>query len=165
MERRNFVRALIAVAIGVPIVVEGVTFSNLFYKRLFGEGSEGTRAEGEGVGTGEELLPETGPTETITEMGIAARGEDEWAFTMTVEVTNTAEEPYRLKLGPVSLTDGSTVGETVSTGDIEPGSSTTLSETWSIPAGSDVEAVWAGGRTGSDSVVERVLLARVEPPA
>jgi hypothetical protein len=165
MERRNFIRALIAVAIGVPIAVEGVTFSRLFYERLFGEGGGGTRAAGERVGTGEDLLPKTDARDTITDMSLEASGESEWTFRLVVEVENTADEPYRLKIGPVSLTDGSTVGETVSTGDLDPGATITITGEWQVPRGADVEAVWAGGRTGSDNVTERVLLAPVDAPA
>lgn len=164
MERRNFIRALIAVAIGVPIAIEAVTFSRLFTEGLFGEGSGGEMPNGEGVDVGEDLLPETDANDTIALMTLEATSESEWTFRMDVDVENTTEQSYRLKIGPVSLVDGSTVGETVSTGEMEPGASTTLQGEWSVPSGSRVEAIWAGGKTGEDSVTERVRLAPVEPP-
>ncbi len=164
MERRNFIRALIAVAIGVPVAIEAVTFSRLFSAGLFGEGSGGEMPDGEGVDVGEDLLPETDAGDTISRMSLEATGETEWTFQLVVDVENTTEQVYRLKIGPVSLGDGSTVGETVSTGEMEPGASTTLRGEWSVASGSRVEAIWAGGKTGSDNVTERVRLAPVEPP-
>ena len=164
MERRNFIRALIAVAIGVPVAIEVVTFSRLFTEGLFGEGSGGEKPNGGGVDVGGDLLPATDATDTIAQMGLEAASESEWTFSMAVEVENTTDQPYRLKIGPVSLGDGSTVGETVSTGEMDPGASTTLRGEWSVPSGSRVEAIWAGGKTGEDTVTERVRLAPVEPP-
>jgi hypothetical protein len=165
MERRNFIRALIAVAIGVPIAVEGVTFSRLFYQRLTGAEPSHERPTGEGVEVGEDLLPATDAAETVTEMTLEAASETEWTFRMVVDVANPTEQTYRLKLGPVSLGDGSTVGETISTGEMAPAGSTTLSGEWTVPSGSTVTGIWAGGKTGEDSVTERVLLAPIEEPS
>jgi hypothetical protein len=162
MERRNFIRALIAVAIGVPIAVEGATFSKLFYERLVGSGGQ-SESEG-GVDVGGELLPGSPAADTIAEMSMEATSETEWRFRLVVEIENTAQEPYRLKLGPLSLADDSTVGETISSGDIPPGKTATMNGEWTLSSGSIVEGIWAGGKTGSESVTERVPLARVEPP-
>lgn len=164
MERRNFIRALIAVTIGVPIAIEGVTFSKLFYERLVGSEPAPRRPEDGGIGVGDQLLPATDPTETIAELSLEGAGESEWRFRLVVDVENTAETTYRLKVGPLSLTDGSTVGETVSTGVLQAGESTTVEGEWLVPRGSDVEAVWVGGSTGDEHVTERVVLEPLDQP-
>lgn len=163
MERRTYIRALIGVSIGIPIAVEGITFSTLFYERLLGR--EHSDGDGSGAGVGDELLEATDPTERITEMRLTAETENEWLFTVSVEIENTTDDPYRLKIGPVSLGDGSTVGEAVSSGTIEAGDSTTVTGEWRIPSGSAVDAIWVGGKSGSRSTTELVPLARVEKPA
>lgn len=162
MERRTFIRALIGVSIGIPIAVEGITFSTLFYERLVG--SEQSDRDGSGVGVGDELLAASSPTDTITEMNLTAASESEWTFTLSVAVENTAEDPYRLKIGPVSLGDGSTVGETVSSGTLDPGASTTVTGEWTVPSNAVVDGIWVGGKTGSTSKTELVHLEHVEPP-
>lgn len=165
MERRNFIRGLIAVAIGVPIAIEGVTFGSLFFEGLFGTEEETSQSAEDGVGVGDELLPATGPAERITQLTLEEGSGDEWMFTIQVEVENTADVPYRLKLGPITLARDSEVGETVSSGDIPPGETKTLQGTWSVPADSTVRGIWAGGRTESDSVVELVPLSGIDEPA
>lgn len=164
MERRNFIRALIAVTIGIPIAVEGVTFSTLFYERLTGQEGEQERPAEEVISEGEELLPGTQPADTVSDIAVVDSSDTEWTYTLEVAVENTADEPYQLKVGPLSMTDGSTVGDTISSGTIEPGASTTVAGEWTIPSGSTVDAIWVGGKVGSaDSVTELVPIERVEP--
>lgn len=164
MERRNFIRALIAVTIGIPIVVEGVTFSTLFYERFSGEKRTQERPDEAVVNEGEELLPGTEPGETVTSISVVETSETEWTYRLEVEIENQTEEPYRLKVGPLSMTDDSTIGDTVSSGNVEPGRSTTFAAEWTIPAEATVDAIWVGGKLGTaESVTELVPVERVEP--
>ena len=164
MERRNFIRALIAVTIGIPIAVEGVTFSTLFYERLTGKTGTQERPDEDVVNQGEELLPGTEPTETVTSISVAETSETEWTYTLEVAIENPTEEPYRLKLGPLSMTDDSTIGDTVSSESVDPGGSTTFAAEWTIPSEATVDAIWVGGKLGTaDSVTELVPVERVEP--
>ena len=160
MERRNFIRALIAVAIGIPIAVEGTTFYKLFRERL--SGSERPEdGDGTGVGTGDDLLPETAQSETVTALERTESGEDA-VFRLALDITNTGEEPYRLKVGPLVLADGSRVEGTTSTGEIPSGETATLEAEWTTESGSRVTGVWAGAHSGSDSVTREVDLASTE---
>lgn len=154
MKRRNLVRLLIGLGIGIPILVEGLTFLGLIESHIFG-GRDGhdrsTPTPGRRVGVGDELLPDTPQPETVREMLILAADEP-WQFTMSVAVENTGDVPYELRLGEVTLSDGSTVQGGGSTGRVSPGDAGTAAAQWSIPAGSTPQSVVATGSAyGADT--------------
>ncbi len=154
MKRRNLVRLLIALGIGIPILVEGLTFLGLIESHLFGgrrRGDDGdTPTPGRRVGVGDELLPDTPQPETVREMLILAADEP-WQFTISVAVENTGDVPYELRLGEVTLSDGSTVKGGGSTGRVPAGESGTAAAQWSIPAGSTPQTVVATGTSYGDA--------------
>lgn len=148
MKRRSLIRILIGLAIGIPIAIEGFTFFELFHQRLSGNGesSSATRTRTEtgtneptttadGVTQGDELLPETPQTETVSAAIIEARS-DSWPFTMTVVVDNDTDSAYELRLSAVTTSDGRTVGGNATTGRIEPGGSQTVTGEWELSPGS-----------------------------
>jgi hypothetical protein len=148
------VRLLIGLGIGIPILVEGLTFLGLIDRHLFdddGDGRNGaTPTPTRQVGVGDELLPETPQPETVRELLIIAADEP-WQFTMSVAVENTADVPYELRLGEVTLNDGTTVQGGGSTGRIPPGEDGTAAAQWSIPPGSTPRTVEVIGTTYAES--------------
>lgn len=166
MKRRNLVRLLIALGIGIPILVEALTFLGLVENRLFGggDGRRPTPTPTRRVGVGDEVLPDTPQSEIVRELMILADGE-RWQFTMTVAVENPDDAPYEFRLGEVTLGDGTVVRGGGSTGRLPAGVSGTAAAQWSIPAGSTPQTVVAigtvsGGGTPAVSR-EEVQLAKV----
>jgi len=175
MERRTLVRLLVALAIGVPLVVEGGTLLGLL-DRAFGGGNgdeEGSGGNGSptgtptrrAVGVGDELLPETTPVEEVTDMTLRATG-DGWRFELTAEVRNDLDTAYEFRLGAVS-TDDRTVEGGAGTGTMASGETATITGRWDLPEGEAPEAVAVsavvavvGGDTPRE-VSARVPLERV----
>lgn len=167
MKRRTLVRLLIGLGIGIPILVEGLTFLGLIERRLFGEDGRSddgmTATPTRRVGVGDELLPGTPQPETVRELLIIAAG-DTWQFTMSVAVENTGEVPYELRLGEVTLSDGTTVQGGGSTGQIPSGEQGTAAAQWSIPSGSTPRTVEVIGTAYGESPTvteEDVTLSKV----
>lgn len=142
--RRTLVRLLIAVAIGIPVVIEVGTLLGM----LGGDGGD------EPVGIGDELLPATPQPETVADSSVTVS--EVWTFELVVEVTNAADQPYELVLGPVRTDRSDPVGGTRSTGEVSPGATTTLRADWEIPAASSPTAVGAVATWGDERVQERV---------
>lgn len=168
MNRRTLIRLLVGLGIGVPILVEAITFLGLVETRLFGGGDGrdgGTPTAGvRRVGVGDELLPGTPQSETVTDAIIRGAG-DPWVFTMTVSVGNGTEAAYELRLRTLTLGNGTTVAGAASTGRIEAGESGQVTGAWEIPSGStpdrlDVVAIEYGDGTPSETE-ERVVLSKV----
>ena len=134
MERRTLVRLLVVLAIGIPVLIEAVTFLGLVETRLFdGDGATTTPAEG-GVRPGEELLPDTPQSEVVAEAAI--RGESTpWVFVLTVTVENPTDDPYELRLGTLTLGGGRTVPGEATTGRIPAGGSGEVTGAWEVPQG------------------------------
>lgn len=135
VDRKRLVRVLIVVGIGVPILVEAVSLVGLVSHSLgdTADTPEPTEAV-EGVGVGDELLAETGPTETVSTASVTAY-EDRWQFVLTVSVANVTGDPYRLSFGTVTTGAGETVETTATTGWIDPGEEGTGTATWALPPG------------------------------
>jgi len=167
VKRRTLVRLLIGLGIGIPILVEGLTFLGLIERQLFDEGGdstdEPTATPIRRVGVGDELLPDTPQPETVRELLIIAAG-DPWQFTMSVAVENTGDVPYELRLGEVTLSDGTTVQGGGSTGQIPPGDQGTAAAQWSLPSGSTPRTVEVTGTAYGESptvIEEDVHLSKV----
>ncbi|MFB6218235.1 MAG: hypothetical protein ABEH77_03490 [Halobacteriaceae archaeon] len=145
VSRRWLVRLLVGLGIGIPVLVEGATFARLVGNWLFGgEDREGTATATtttrRGVGVGDELLPDTAPTERVTSATVAA-GEEAWRFVLSVEVENDGGVPYELRLGAVTTADGETVAGEATTGRVPPGESAFVTGAWELPPGATPASV------------------------
>ncbi|MFW5948185.1 MAG: hypothetical protein ACOCSD_01130, partial [Halolamina sp.] len=92
------------------------------------------------VGVGDELLPETAATETISTSEIR-EGESSRTYVFSVEVENDTDATVSLRTRHVRLRDGTTVDGVSSTGSIEPDSSGAVTAAWELPSGSMPGAV------------------------
>lgn len=167
MNRRTLIRLLIGLAIGIPLIVEAVTFFGLVEHRLFSDGESVTpsdTATPDRVGVGEELLPATEPSETVADAVI--RGQDApWLFVLTVEVENALDVPYELRFGTLALGNGETVAGGASTGRIPAGGAGEVTGAWEIPEGSTPSSLTVTSIAYRDDEPEEtaaeVLLAKV----
>lgn len=163
LSRRTLVRLLVGTAIGIPVLVETLTFLGLVGSK-FGEetptATDTASADGNVVGVGDELLPETAPTDTVAEAYVT---EDDWTFTIVVDVENGSDRTYELRLGAVTTESGRRVDG--GGGDpVPPGESGVVTGRWELPEGSspDVVDVVATARDGTVTRTERsVGLAKV----
>lgn len=175
MERRTFVRLLVALGIGIPVAVEGATFLGLVGSRLGGGDGESTSTEGpsttgsptpERVGVGDELLPETTPTDRLTDAAIHATA-DRWQVELTAEVRNTLNTAYELRFGDLTTDGGRTVAGGGTTGTMASGTETTVTGTWEMPPGTTPAAVRVVGLVAVPGAerqrrhVRRVRLAKI----
>lgn len=140
MERRTLIRLLVGLAIGIPVLVELLTFLGLIESRLFDDDDDdGTPTDGpRRIGVGDELLPETIQTETVTDSAIRGAGSP-WVFVLSVSVENAGTDPYELRLQTLTLGDGSTVAGGATSGRVAPGESGEVTGAWEIPEGSSPE--------------------------
>lgn len=166
MERRTLIRLLVILAIGIPVAVEAVTFFGLIEAQLFGgDGGDSTRTPtADRVGVGDELLPATPPTETVTDAEI--RGQDApWLFVLTVAVENPTDAPYELQLETLTLGSGETVAGGASTGRVPPGGTGQVTGAWEIPEGSTPATLAVRGvahrEDGREETTADVALAKV----
>jgi len=144
--RKLLVRLLVILGIGIPLVIEGLTFAGLVSNQLLdgGEADDpatltATPAGSRGVAVGDELLPSTEPRETLTTANLRATSES-WILTLSVEVDNTANATYQLQLHAVETTGGRTVTDVVTT-TVRPGERRTLTGQWALPEGDRPESV------------------------
>ncbi|MEF8774346.1 MAG: hypothetical protein V5A23_09635 [Halobacteriales archaeon] len=164
--RRWLIRILVGLGIGIPILIEGATFLELFRHHLLGSDTPTPTAATDtpgGVGVGGELLPGTPQTETLTDATLRA-GDGAWSFEVAVAVENTGEVPYELRLGEVVTETGTMVDGSASTGQVPPGETATVEGTWALPSGSEpdrlaVVAVTYGETTAT--VSESVKLGSI----
>ncbi|MFB6309474.1 MAG: hypothetical protein ABEH35_09100 [Haloarculaceae archaeon] len=137
ISRRTLVRLLILIGVGIPILVEAVTFAGLVTHSLGGGGADAatpTPDRPAGAGVGDEILEATTPTETIEDAAVRP-GEDRWQFVLTVAVDNVGDSAYELRLRSVTTTGGDTVSGGGTTGRIAGGGNGTVTGVWSLPAG------------------------------
>ena len=132
----NMVRVLLVLAIGIPVLIEVVTFGGLVGHYVGGSGdAAGTAtptADPAGAGVGDEILAETGPTERIAAATVVA-GDDSWQFVLTVNVS-APDAPYELRLGTVTTGGGTAIdGSGATTGSLGAGQSGTVTGTWLLP--------------------------------
>jgi len=147
VSRRTFIRGLVVATIGIPVAVESRTLIGLVDQHfLGGETHDGTAAASpDSVGVGDELLPGTAPTDRLASLVVEARDAG-WTFVATVDVENTTDAPYELRVTGVETTSGSVdAGDT--TGTLAPGTSTTLTSSTAIPRGSSPTAIEVVGIT------------------
>lgn len=156
ISRRNLIRLLVGLGLGIPIAVEARTVLGILDQQfLGGETHDGTaNASPDTVAVGDELLPKTTPVERLTMMVVEARDSD-WTFHLEADVENTGDRPYEFRLGTVYTTNGVGTGGTT-TGSLDPGETTTLTAEWSVPEGGKPNAVDAIGITNPDGDAARV---------
>ncbi|WP_311172906.1 hypothetical protein [Halobellus ordinarius] len=169
VSRRWLIRILIGLGIGIPVAIEATTFLGLIRERLFGGGEnedDGTTTETAtpqpSVGVGDELLPETPQSETLTDAVVNIR-DDSWRFEIVVDVENTGEAEYELRLSTVTTGGGTTVEDRASTGQIPAGESQRLTNAWELPTGESPETLDVTAVTFSESgasVTERTVRLR-----
>jgi hypothetical protein len=134
MERRTLIRLLVVFGIGIPLLIEGITFFGLLEAQLLGGNGGSTPTPSiDGATEGEEILAETAPTETLSTASIS--GGDERTLVLSVRVNNTGGDLYELRLGPVTTDGGETVGGNVSSGEIQPGETAFATGEWALPEG------------------------------
>lgn len=169
LRRRTLIRILVGLGIGIPIVIEGLTFLGLVGQSLGGDGG----ADGGGtptddgerdgrVGVGDELLPATPQTETLASASYRGSG-DRWPLTLVVEVTNGADGPYELRLGAVRTEGGRDVEpESTPAVRLAAGESGSVTGFWRLPAGTSPSSLVAEVRQGEGSPEShRVELAKI----
>ncbi|WP_049979506.1 hypothetical protein [Halolamina rubra] len=146
IDRRRLIRWIALIAFGIPIVLEVLTFANIIDDELL-SGDEPTETgtatptdRPDAVGVGDELLPETAATETITTSEIR-ESESSRTYVFGVEVENDTDATVSLRTRHVRLRDGTTVDGVSSTGSVEPDSSGTVTAAWEIPEDSMPDAV------------------------
>lgn len=169
LSRRTLIRLLVGLGIGIPIVIEGLTFLGLLEQSLFGDetrnGGAGTPTPAGRVGVGDELLPETPPVETVTGAEIRAGG-GAWTLALTVAVENGTDAGYQLRLDTVTLDGGDRVEGGKATGRLDPGASVTITGEWDLPEGATPRSVEAVAITyppdgSAEALTRRVPLAKV----
>lgn len=133
MSNKTFVRVLVIVAIGIPVLIELATLTRLVGSHMDGgPPSPADSLEAETVQYGEDLLPATPQSEELGRTLVTA-GRSSWTFELTLEVENGSAHPYRLTLTDLVATDGSLV-RTSETRTWDPGEASAFETSWTIPA-------------------------------
>lgn len=165
--RRWLIRALVGLAIGIPVAIEASTFVGLLNKHFGGGGTDTATSDetptGRRVGVGDELLPETPQSDVLHYAAVHDEG-DAWVFEATVLVENTGDVPYEARVGAATAGDGTRVEGSDATGQVPPGESATVTATRRLPAGAEPERLVVSGVTYGEtttSVRENVRLASV----
>ncbi|AXG05710.1 hypothetical protein DU500_04245 [Haloplanus rubicundus] len=172
ISKRTLIRLLVGFGIGIPILIEAITFLGLLDQQFgggggddAGSGSTATETPTSAVGVGDDLLPETERSETLASAVLRETGGDRWPLSLTVEVHNAGDTDYEFQLLSVHLDDGRTVSGRTSTDRLAPGETRTITGEWSIPAGSTPRAVDVVALVYADGSVEtverRVDLAKI----
>lgn len=164
ISRRTLIRVLVGAAIGIPLLIEGLTFLGLV-GNLFGADDPDSTATSTdataAVSIGEELLPESTPTETLADAYVSV---EDWVFTMVVSIENGSDRDYRLRVGAVTTEAGVQVAGGAQSRQLAPGETTTITGRWELPEGASpmsvtVEAVFRNGT--ATELTEQVVLGKI----
>lgn len=177
--RRTIIRLLVGLGIGIPILVELATFVGLIENALLGgdgsgesgsavddgdggsSGGDGSGSDGAGVRVGEELLPGTPQTETLTDASYRAATE-QWVLTLVARIENGESEAYTFQFGAITTDGGRSVDGAARAVRIESGESAQATGTWQLPAGSRPASVAVRTASGDGETAETtVRLARI----
>jgi hypothetical protein len=173
LSKRTLIRLLVGFGIGIPILIEAVTFLGLLDQQFGGggedadAGSTATATATPGVAVGDDFLPETDRSETLASAVLREVDGGRWPLTLTVEVTNTGDTDYEFQLLTLHLDDGRTVSGRTSTDRLAPGERRAITGEWSIPAGSTprsvevVALVYPGDDGAVETIERRVELAKI----
>ncbi|NLV06378.1 hypothetical protein GOC83_09580 [Haloarcula rubripromontorii] len=144
-EQKTLLRLLIIVGIGLPILIEVVTFGSMMGHHLLGDsGAEAvpetpTAAE-TGAGVGDPILESADVSARIDAASVVTADEG-WRFTLTINVTNTGSDPAAVRLDSVTTRGGETVADTASTGQLSVGNTDDLTQSWLLPPGERPDSV------------------------
>ena len=173
LSKRTLIRLLVGFGIGIPILIEAITFLGLLDQQFGGggedadTGSTATATATPGVAVGDDLLPETDRSETLASAVLREVSGDRWPLTLTVEVTNSGDTDYEFQLLTLHLDDGRTVSGRTSTDRLAPGEQRAITGEWSIPAGATPRAVevialvYPGDDGAVETIERRVELAKI----
>lgn len=166
ISKRTLIRLLVGFGIGIPILVEALTFLGLLEQQFGGGDDDGTATStpdsDSAVGVGDDLLPETDRSETLASAVLREDDGDRWPLSLTVEVRNTGDTDYEFQLLGVHLDDDRTVGGRTSTDRLAPGDRRTITAERSIPAGATPRAVDVVALVYSDDDAVETIERRVE---
>lgn len=164
IDRRRLVRIMIIVAIGIPILIEAVTFAGIVSHSFSDDGgnAETPTTVPEGVGVGDDLLEVTDETETVEEAYVRAM-EDRWQFVLSVRVANTGDEQYALRLRGVTTAEGTNVSGLSGTGPIDPGDTANVTGAWALPESERPESVQVVVARGADPVSTTQYTVTLKP--
>lgn len=145
IDHRRLIMWVLAIAFAVPLIVEGLTLAG-FAGSFFG-GPATTPTPDAGTATpapelveGADLFAETDRTERVSTVTLRSAS-DGWTLTVTVQVENTGDLPYELRLGAVRTHGGRRIDGSATTGRLTPGQSGTVSAQWSLPTGDRPDTV------------------------
>lgn len=144
-EQKTLLRLLIIVGIGLPILIEVVTFGSMMGHHLMGDtGVEAvpetpTAAEA-GAGVGDPILESSAVSARIGAASVVTADEG-WRFTLAVNVTNTGSDPAAVRLDSVTTRSGETVSDTASTGQLPVEGTDDVTQSWLLPPGKRPDTV------------------------
>jgi hypothetical protein len=144
-EQKTLLRLLIIVGIGLPILIEVVTFGSMMGHHLLGDtGGEAVpetpTAEPAGAGVGDPILESANVSARIDTASVVTADEG-WRFTLTVNVTNTGSDPAAVRLDSVTTRNGETIEGAASTGQLSAEGTDDVTKSWLLPPGERPDAV------------------------
>ncbi|MEF8855034.1 MAG: hypothetical protein V5A24_06035 [Haloarculaceae archaeon] len=171
ISRQTLLRIVIVIAIGIPIVLEGLTFVGLVGNQLAdgdgGPADGATPTDGpsfRSVAIGDDLLAETDQPERLETAAVSTT--DGWRFTLAVTVTNTGADGYVFRITQVRTDSGVTFDRDETTGQLASGESTVLTGAWDVPDGEVPDRVTVEATVPTDegarTVTETVAFATVD---
>lgn len=170
-DRRRLLKWVAILAFGIPVVIEAITFGGLAVDALFGGGDGGgdggatatatPTAGPDAVREGDTLLPEAAVRATVAQSVV--RGATDRTYVLRVQVDNETDAPHELRLGAVTLYDGTTVAGQSSTGTVPPGETGEVTGAWQLSNGEMPRRVAVTLlREDTETVAREVTVAR--PP-
>jgi len=144
-EQKTLLRLLIIVGIGLPILIEVVTFGSMMGHHLIGDTRgeavpETPTAEQAGAGVGDPIL-ESAAVSARIEAASVVTADEGWRFSLTVNVTNTGSDPAAVRLDSVTTRNGETVEGAGSTGKLTADQSADVTKSWLLPPGERPDTV------------------------
>ncbi|MFU1781423.1 hypothetical protein ACM16X_08580 [Haloarcula japonica] len=144
-EQKTLLRLLIIVGIGLPILIEVVTFGSMMGHHLTGDtggevAPETPTAEPAGAGVGDPILESANVSARIGSASVVTADEG-WRFTLTVNVTNTGSDPTAVRLDSVTARNGETIAESASTGQLPVNQTADVTKSWLLPPGERPDTV------------------------
>lgn len=175
LDRRTLVRLLVGLGFGIPVLVEGATVLGFVRETLAGDGdsdagggSDGastadTTTTDDGVAVNEELFPATAPTERMR-AAVVEETDTGRQFVTTVQVDNTTDSVYELRLTGLSTDAGTRLEASASTGTVPPGESAVVTGRWSLPVDERPARLHATALVGpGDATTSERLTAPLAP--
>jgi len=144
-EKKTLLRLLIIVGIGLPILIEVVTFGSMLGHHLTGDTggeavTETPTAESAGAGVGDPILESSAVSARIEAASVVTADEG-WRFTLTVNVTNTGSDTAAVRLDSVTTRSGETIKGAASTGRLSVEQTDDVTQSWLLPPGERPDTV------------------------